>query len=415
MLFLHAEYRKLHQTPVRDRLNESLPESSIARAYKQILLLALASPYRLRQGEAEQLYHALARWAGHAHILPYNTPEASEALFVVHMDSDHAPDYQAFNHRDCNTELCRLVDTRQLSHILLEELKYQADGGKRGAIAPELMQRLIRSWGVAPKRSFSRNEREALIEVVVGSSMLHQALAHQVGDKSQYRQRASYASKSVTGISQQSSSDVWDIFASNKIQNGYMEYEKQQAPQKAEPDLLFQKWQVCNDSAGGYRLALTPDQHAKVQVGELLGLRSPQGTNLWEVGAVRWIRQSIEGGLEIGVQVLAPEALPVTVRNVDAGGKAAKHQYALLLPTIPTIGQPASLIVPVLLFSPGSEVHLHMPGQELRVILQERMEDSGTFVQFRFTPKPETPLKKSEEESKSAKADSVFGSLWHEL
>jgi len=416
MLFLHAEYKKLHLGPVRDRFNEVMPDSSIARAYKQILLLALASPYRLRQGEAEQIYHALASWAGHAQIIPYNNPAASEALFVVHMDSDDAPDYQAFNHRDCNTELCRLVDTRQLSHLLQEDLKYQASEGKQGMIAPELMLRLIRSWGVAPKRSFSRNEREARIEVVVGGSMLHQALAHQLGDESQYGKRSFYASKTVAGVSQPTSEDVWDIFASNKIQHGYQEYEKQQqAPQKAEPDLVIQKWLIRNESAGGYRLALAQEQQSKVQVGELLGLRSAQGSNLWEIGAVRWIRQPGDGGLEIGVQVLAPQALPVTVRNVKDGGKAAQHQYALLMPAIPTIGQPASLIVPILLFSRGNEVHLHMPGQEMRVILQEQMQDSGSFVQFRFAPKAEAGMKKSEEESKSKKPDTGFGSLWQEL
>jgi dUTPase len=51
----------------------------------------------------------------------------------------------------------------------------------------------------------------------------------------------------------------------------------------------------------------------------------------------------------------------------------------------------------------------------MRVILQEKMQDSGTFVQLRFTPKPETPLRKSEEESKSSKAERGFGSLWDEL
>lgn len=419
MLFLHAEHKKLHQTPVRDRLNEVMQESSIARLYKQILLLALTSPYRLRQGAAEQLYNTLSRWAGHAHIIPYNSPAAGEALFVVHLDSDHAPDYQAFNHRDCNTELCRLVDTRQLSHILQEELKLQVEERKKGPISPDLMLKLIRSWGVAPKRHFSRNESESQIEVVVGSSMLHQALAHQLGDARQYSQRASYSSKNVHDISQPSGDDIWDIFASKKIQKGYVEYEASQQPppppEKEVVDLGIQQWSIRNESAGGYRLVLPKEQHSKVQVGELLGLRSHEGSHLWEVGVVRWLRQPDDGGLEMGVQVLGPEALPVTVRNIQSGGKAAQYQYALLLQAIPTIGQPASLITPIMLFSPGNEVHLHMPGKETRVILQEKIQDSGSFVQFRFRPKPDEGLRRSEEESLSEKPHKTFSSLWKEL
>jgi len=418
MLYLHAEYKKLHQTPVSDRFNTAMPESSIARVYKQILLLALASPYRLRQGCAKQLHEALTLWAGHAHIIPYNSPEASDALFVVHMDSDDAPDYQAFNHRDCNTELCRLVDTRQLTHILQEELKHRASEGQSGTISPKLMQQLIRSWGVAPKRHFSRNERESMIEVVVGSSMLHQALAHQLGDESQYSKRSSYESRSIANVSQTASEDVWDIFASSKIQSHYEAYEKDLQPkpsQPREPDLQIQQWQIRNESAGGYRLALAPEQQAKVQVGELLGLRNPQSNNTWEIGAVRWIRQPAEGGLEIGVQVLAPQALPVTVRNLKAGGRAAQHQYALLLPDIPVIGQPASLITPILLFTPGNEVHLHMPGKEMRVMLSDILQDSGNFVQFRFSAKPEPAVRKSGQDDHSTHKESRFGSLWDEL
>lgn len=416
MLFLHAEYKKLHQTPVKDKENKDLPESSIARAYKQLLLLALASPYRLRQGEAERIYHALGRWAGHAHVIPYNNPAASEALFVVHMDSDDAPDYQVFNTRDCNTELCRLVDTRQLSHILTEELAYQEQEKKKGILSSELMLRLIRSWGVAPKRNFSRSERDARLEVVVGTSMLHQALAHESGDESLYSKRATYESKSVVGISQPTKEDVWNIFASNKIRKGYEAYEKQQQPPepKPAPKLTIQTWNIRNESAGGYRLALDDGQDAKVQIGELLGLRGHKGAP-WEVGAVRWIRQPADGSMEIGVQILAPQARPVLVRNEKAGGKAAENHYALLLPALTTIAQPASIVTPILLFSPGNELCLQMQNQQTTIVLHEKLQDSGTFVQFRFTPKglPKAPEKKDPPAGEAAEGG--FGSVWQDL
>ena len=417
MLFLHAEYKKLHQTPIRDSENKELPESSIARAYKQLLLLALASPYRLRQGEAESIYNALGRWAGHAHIIPYNNPSASEALFVVHMDSDEAPDYQAFNHRDCNTELCRLVDTRQLSHILQEELTYQEQQRKVVTLGSELLLRLIRSWGVAPKRQFNRSERSAQLEVVVGTSMLHQALAHESGDESLYSKRATYESKTVAGVSQPTSEDVWNIFSSKKIRKGYDEYEKQQKePQpKPAPKLAIQTWNIRNESAGGYRLCLDDGQGAKVQVGELLGLRTPGSGNQWEIGAIRWIRQPADGGLEIGVQVLAPQAQPVLVRNEKAGGKAAEYQYALLLPAIATIAHPASIVTPILLFSPGNELDMQRHDQHIKIVLHEKMQDSGTFVQFRFTPKPVPGAPKRTEGSEAKSPEGGFGSLWQDL
>lgn len=415
MLYLHAEYKQLHRTPVMDTENKIVPESSIARAYKQLLLLALASPYRLRHGEAESIYNALARWAGHAQIIPYTDPSASEALFVVHMDSDDAPDYQLFNTRDCNTELCRLVDTRQLSHILSDELAYQEQQKDTGTLSVELMQRLIRSWGIAPRRHFTRAERNLRLEVVVGTNMLHQALAFESGDESLYNKRATFQSRSVAGVSQPTTEDIWDIFASHTIRKSYDTYEKQQQPtQQNAPHPLIRNWSIRNESAGGYRLASDNDQEAKVQVGELLGLRSESGRR-WEVGAVRWIRQSAEGGLEIGVQILAPEARPVRVRNVKATGKSSEYQYALVLPAIDAIGQPASIITPILLFSPGNELLLRMQNQETTIVLHEMLQDSGTFVQYRFTPRqqvaprPRTGVPAGEEQQGG------FANVWQDL
>lgn len=399
MLYLHAEHKGVHTKQIHDNENRTLPKSSIARLYKQILLLALASPYRMRQGEAHAVYHALARWAGHARIIPYNDPSAAEALFVVHMDSDDSPDFQAFNHRDCNGELCRLVDTRQLSHILQEELEYLKKSGKNNeGVSAELVSRLIRSWGIAPKRSFSRNDKDASLEVVVGLTSLHRLLATELGDESQLRDKAQYQSKSVVGVSQPTSSDIWDIFSKEKLALQYDNYKQQTSPkqEKAPEKVASQYWQIRNESAGGYRLAIEHNDGAKVQVGELLGLRHRHNEQPYEAGVIRWMRQPADGGLELGVQVLAPQAVPVMLRNTKRDGKTAQFQPALLLPEVPTIGLPATLITPILLFEVGMELQLHHPEQDIRLVLSARGEQTGCFAQYRFESKTEAeqqPLK----------------------
>lgn len=415
-LFLYAEHNRLHQRQVKDNENLTLPKSTIVRAYKQLLLLALASPYRLRQGEAETIYNTLALWAGTAHIIPYNDPAASEALFVVRLDSDNAPDYQAFNHHDCSTGLCRLVDTRRLSQILHEQMLYQEQQHTRGTLDSELLLRLIRSWGVAPKRHFNRSERNTKLEVVVGTSMLHQALAHESGDEDLYSKRAIYQSKTVENASELASMDVWNLFNSSKIRRDFEEYDMQKKSQSnPAPTLTIQTWTIRNESAGGYRLTLDNGQNAKVQVGEIIGLRNPGSDSHWEVGAVRWIRQTVEDSLEIGVQILAPQAMPVLVNNEKAKDKSAESQYALLLPAIATIGQPASIVTPILLFSPGNQLRLQMHHRHINILLHEKMQDSGTFVQFRFTPEQAEVAPATAESDKTASLHGGFDTLWKDL
>jgi hypothetical protein len=387
LLYLHAEHKDIHTKPISDKENKALPKSSIARLYKQILLLALASPYRMRQDEAQAVYDALARWAGHAHIIPYNDPGAAEALFVVHLDSDDAPDFLAFNLRDCNTELCRLIDTRQLSQILQEELaSLNSKGRNAEGISAELLYRLIRSWGIAPKRSFGRNEKDASLEVVVGLSNLHLALTPELGDENQRRKKAQYQTKSVVGVSQPTSRDIWDIFCKDRMGQQYQDYQKTQQPEEKKPKqpVPRQYWQIRNESAGGYRLAIKQTDEAKVQVGELLGLRHRDSQQPCEAGVIRWMRQPTEGGLELGVQVLAPQVMPVMLRNTRLSGKAAEFQPALLLPEVPTIGLPATLLTPVLLFKTGMELQLQHPEQDIRIVLTERGQETGRFTQYRF-------------------------------
>ncbi|MCW9087914.1 MAG: hypothetical protein OQK54_00075, partial [Gammaproteobacteria bacterium] len=286
-LYLHAEQKNIAQAPVKDEYSTLIPRSSIARVYKQILLLALTSPYRLRQGEAEAVYSALAHWAGHAHIIPYNAPSADHALFVVHLDSDEAPDYKAFDHRDCSDELCRLVDTRQLSLVLIDELKRHENGDRHSPLGAELIYLLIRTWGITPKRNFSRSDRASNIEVVVGTTMLHRVLTHELGDPRFNIKPSSYDSKIVISVSEAHSHDIWDLFSSEKMKRNYEHYQailkEEERKEKTSP-LLKETWQVRNESAGGYRLALEQTQNAKVQVGELLGMHFREESRIWRIG-----------------------------------------------------------------------------------------------------------------------------------
>ena len=388
-LYLFALEKKIQQDAVHDELNTHMPKTSIARAYKQILLLALASPYRLRQGEAEAIYTVLVRWGGHVEILPYDHPEANEALFVVHTDSDEAPDYQAFNRRNCDSSHCSLVDTRQLSKVLQEEYQQLKEARSKAPLSAELLFRLICAWGQAPKRQFSRTNRQSTMEVVVGTAMLHHALANELGDAAMQGKRSSFESRVVTPADQPRD-DIWNIFASNKLKKAYETYSQAFESSKAdEPKppvpLQIQHWQLRNESAGGYRLSLGDEQECKVQVGELVGMRPLTSKQAWEIGVVRWLRQSSELGLEIGLQILAPQARPAMVKNEKAGGRAAEFQYALLLPELPSIKQPASIVTPILLFQPGNELLLHIPGHHITLRLEESLQDSGSFIQFRYS------------------------------
>ncbi len=417
-LYLYAEQKNIYKDRVIDKLNELLPESNIARGYKQILLLALASPYRLRQGEAEIVYDALAHYAEYANILPYRDPTATDILFSIYVNSDQAPDYLVFNHEECNEELCRLVDTRELSRRMREELEKREGFMGSGKIPAELVVRLIRAWGIAPKRTFSRNERSAAsVSAVVGLTTLYRILAQAYGSTDTQFHRARFKSRAVSGVSQPTGDDIWDIRGSKAIKNDYEHYKS-----ITDPDDIPQQdsvidtytWQILNDSAGGYRLALAGDENARVKVGELIGINRNGGDKEWETGVVRWLQQGSEGQLEVGVQVLGPQARPVLVNNERAAGKATDSQYALLLEEIPAIKQPGSLITPSLLFKTGNRLSVNAPSLHTTLELKGILQDSGAFTQFAYHSDEAKP--DSEQESQKADQDNNdLSQVWNEL
>ncbi len=412
LLYLCAEQLKLHTTPLKDSWNAKLPESSIARGYKQMLMLALASPYRLRQGEAEAIYHALGRWAAHTDIIPFNHPKAEAALFVVHMDSDSEPDYHAFDHRHCDSDACRMVETHQLSHLLRDELHYLVEHKVKPehGLSNDLLHRLILAWGVAPKRDFNRSERQGTIEVVIGISSLHQALAAAYGKASVSAHRSHFESKSVPMLNSRAA-DIWGKIFDQELPS--MKEQREAEENTPPPTYSSQHWLVHNESAGGYRLGLEDKPDSQVQVGELLGLHTNTSDPLsWAVGAVRWIRQSEQRkGLELGVQILSPSALPVEMTSPKHPGEP---QRGLLLPELELIKQRASIVTPTLLFEHGDEVSLHNSGHTTDIILGQLKQESGLFNQFHFTVKHKKEASSVSASNKPLMHDD-FDALWKEL
>jgi len=416
-LYLYAEHKGVYQDRVKDELNTLLPESSIARAYKQILLLALASPYRLRQGEAETVYNALAHYAGYAHVIPYSESLASEVLFSVDMDSDKAPDYLVFSQEVCNSKHCRLVDTRELSKKMYAALEKGEELAGMSKLPKQLVVRLIRTWGIAPKRNFTRNERHANVEIAIGITMLHRVLAEAQGTPEMHTHRSSYDSKAVVGVSQPTTDDVWDIRASSNMKRDYDHYKSITDPDEpavVKHTIKLHLCQVLNESAGGYRLSLENAENAGLKVGELLGIRQDTDGAPWETGVIRWLRNGGEGRMEAGIQVLAPHARPVMVSNSKASGAAAESQYALLLPEIPALKQPHSIITPALLYKPGIELSVNLPNQSIKLKLGSKLQDSGVFVQYTYSS-AEKFAKSPAKRSKPEQDEDGFNQVWDEL
>ncbi|MFV2091053.1 MAG: molecular chaperone, partial [Pseudomonadales bacterium] len=135
-------------------------------------------------------------------------------------------------------------------------------------------------------------------------------------------------------------------------------------------------------SPGGYRLRWNEPLPANVETGELLAMRDETDPR-WCIAVIRWIRQDAEGP-DMGIELLAPQATPMAARVVQKKGGPTEYTRAFLLPEIDLLGQPASLITPLLPFQTGQKIHLTEHGTQTTAQLGECLLKTESFNQFTF-------------------------------
>lgn len=406
-LYEYAEQHSLHNIPVADNDYTLIESGSVSDCYKQALLLALSCPYRLRQGEVEQVEHALERWASYAELLTPQGQETSPALFVTNLRQDNPPTYRVLHSQDA-LETCRMLDAQGLTQILREEMVHTPEPLNNHLqlteqdISPDIMRRLMLAWGVIPKRRFTRTKKFAQVQVGIGLSSAHyhissesafnpESVGHTPAAEPTFQSRANFSSAPIAAEVGRMP-EFWDLGAGGTID--WKLDADIPAQNTATPTTPAQHvWKMINVSAGGYCLLWDNDEATQAQVGELVCLQEidRQQLNTWGVGVIRWMKSAVIDGLELGVQMLAPNAVAVAAKTSRDGKIFSAYQRCLLLPEIGAIQQPATLLLPALASQVGNTVIVNIHNKEHHVRLTKMLENTGTFGQFHFVPLEKTP------------------------
>lgn len=120
-----------------------------------------------------------------------------------------------------------------------------------------------------------------------------------------------------------------------------------QTPEKMSSD-DFSQWMITNESPDGYALMHLNGKAGRVRVGDIVALRTETdagSSERWQICLVRWAISENPEHIEIGLQVLAPEAIPARLAvPSDPGNKA--QTSALILPELPPLRPEPVLVVP---------------------------------------------------------------------
>ena len=443
-LYYFAEKRKLLKTKIRDEQHACVDKTSVTTEYARILLLSLASPYHLRQGEAGRVYSALERWLNNPIIRPISVEDKNTDKFIDNLAQAHAPSALslAIAKGNLSANTLRVIDTQAISEKLEYEIKNNEDVGTATLtsvdlthpdLSHDLLQRLLIAWGMASKRHFPRTDRNEQVKITIGLSAAHQFITQkaQASEDQQYtnkfNDRAHFESTEIKlnlkdpGVS--TAEDVWGLIYPSELKgleplvtqelslqstNNVTSETLETEPKQYQTD----NWLIVNESIKGMMVNNNDEFKNKAQVGELVSIRRKKNgrEQRWSIGVIRWLKFNHNKSLQMGIETLNPNGAAVGIRSASTPNSPL--QRTLMLPELINLKQPTSLITNPAQWREGHKITINMLGKEIPATLTKAIQNTGLFAQFQFEI---TPQSAPQEKGPQAENEQDFNNIWSSI
>jgi hypothetical protein len=284
---LHEIYLRAEEIGMAREALDGDSAETIAGIYIDGMLLSLTDPYRLGQGESERVLRLLRANAGSTTLQQSRPATKPGGHFIVPCNTDKPPKPSIGKMDDTGGADWRLLD----ANPLVERLHARLAAGARGQVAlkkadADLTGRLIRLWGDPPKRAARRDPGQNSVAISMGID----GVGHFVSlePKIDLAKQDAMLKKGIT-----------------------MPIVALPLDDQSEPIPVFE-WDIVNESSGGLRVRRVGTTAQPIAIGEVAGIKM-QGKSHWAIGVVRWVTVFEDGGMEFGLQFLAPMARKVIV------------------------------------------------------------------------------------------------------
>jgi hypothetical protein len=282
-------------------------KATVADAYCEVLLLALTDPYKLVPGEADKILALIRANRGLATLGQTRPATRPGGHFLVPCDTDRPPKPALSANDDTGGPNWRLFD----ANPIVDKLRARKQAIETGnvsqtmsrSVSPDalaLMGRLIALWGDPPKRAYRRDPMETSVAICVGLK----SVGHFVSVETDVAEEAQRIKAGITipllAVPDDETSKRFPVF----------------------------EWDVVNQSEGGIKVRRVEETLQPISVGEVAGIKF-MGRTRWTLGVVRWITQLDAGGMEFGLQFLAPAARLVWVQPEASNTPQAKQGLVL--------------------------------------------------------------------------------------
>lgn len=121
-----------------------------------------------------------------------------------------------------------------------------------------------------------------------------------------------------------------------------LENDSRQEAKSSDCEMTYSNWTLLNESPLGYAIVHVVGQVSGIVPGCAVGLRTSAGA-AWQICLVRWARSKNSSHVELGLEVLAPSALPVRIQAL-VNRNPEPPIPALLLPALPGLNRSEAIL-----------------------------------------------------------------------
>lgn len=330
-------------------------DNTIENTYKHSMLMSLAEPQHLSQCDIRLIADYLSHHVNQAQITAVMTIENESAAFIIGLNSNCPPLPYSKKSEQPNPVTDILLQTINLvrtihqdlgqlqSHQLPKNGSIPSDANQSDYI--ELLTYLIKNWGIAPKRIFNRSLKNGDIDLVYGiADILRIADEAQMASEGKIQQSASEISRLQTSLTTTS------------------------------------RWKILNISATGTSLRRHHTAEKNIRVGGVVGIKAKEEHN-WSIGIVRWANCGTRDRLDIGIQLIGPQAQGMIANINDSN----RDELALLLPEISIMRQAATIVAPKGTFTPARQLTLSYKNKTQQILLTKLVERTHYIERIQFS------------------------------
>ena len=343
--------------------------NNVAQAYAQLILMDIFNTNQIRQSEIQALFQCSFDWAKMLQLLP---KETELTKYVVDTSKDHPPIYNKKQSSGFNPNI--FISTNSLLDHVTATLHKNAEyisKNEKIYLAPALKFHVQTILGTTAERRHERYECSAQLHICFGLLTAHFYLSKAKNFAETLQLEHGYGLQSESRFL-----SSWDKKESSDNQESSIQRLSRESKAVYQADIL-------DISVNGYRIKWTTEAPKNLRTGEYILVKETSHGH-WRGGVIRWLKQSSEKSLELGLEVLAQDIFPCAVR-IQSDRHVSNYHPALILKNENLDETKTTIILPgSQIFREQQAVHLRLGKEEVKVYLLTAQLITQSFVQFDF-------------------------------